>query len=59
MDYEFENKTWSYLDYNQFSVGSASEEDPLTVKGFTGVGTDWFALHPLQRMNLLTPDSVI
>ena len=33
------NKTWSYLHYNQFSVGSASEEYPLTVGGFTGVGT--------------------
>ena len=31
-----------YLHYNQFSVGSASEEYPLTVGGFTGVGTDWF-----------------
>ena len=42
VDYQFNNKTWSYLHYNQFSVGSASEEYPLTVGGFTGVGTDWF-----------------
>ena len=44
VDYQKNNKTWSYLHYNQFSVGSASEEYPLTVGGFTGVGTDRFAL---------------
>ena len=42
VDYQKNDKTWSYLHYNQFSVGSASEEYPLTVGGFTGVGTDWF-----------------
>ena len=42
VDYQFTNKTWSYLHYNQFSVGSPNEEYPLTVGGFTGVGTDWF-----------------
>ena len=42
VDYQFNNKTWSYLHYNQFSVGSASKEYPLTIGGFTGVGTDWF-----------------
>ena len=42
VDYQRNNKTWSYLHYNQFSVGSASEAYPLTVEGFTGVGTDWF-----------------
>ena len=29
------------MHYNRCSVGSASEEYPLTVGGFTGVGTDW------------------
>ena len=43
VDYQFNNRTWSYLHYNQFSVGSASQEYLLTVGGFTGVGTDWFA----------------
>ena len=28
--------SWSYLHYNQFSVGSASEEYPLTVGGYSG-----------------------
>ena len=57
VDYQFNNKTWSYLHYNQFSVGSASEEYPLTVGGFTGVGTDWFASHPLNGMMFSTPDN--
>ena len=42
VDYQKNDKTWSYLHYNQFSVGSANEEYPLTVGGFTGVGTDLF-----------------
>ena len=45
VDYQGNEKSWSYLHYNQFSVGSASEEYPLTVGGFTGVGTDWFSYH--------------
>ena len=42
VDYQKNDKSWSYLhyNYNQFSVGSAaSEEYPLTVGGFTGVGS--------------------
>ena len=42
---------------NQFSVGSASEEYPLTVRGFTGVGTDWFISHPQNGMKFTTPDN--
>ena len=57
VDYQFNNKTWSYLHYNQFSVGSTSEEYPLTVAGFTGVGTDWFAASPLNGMKFSTPDN--
>ena len=57
VDHQFNNKTWSYLHYNQFSVGSASEEYPLTVGGFTGVGTDLFASHPLNGMKFSTPDN--
>ena len=45
VDYQLSNKTWSYLHYNQFSVGSASEEYPLTVGGFTEGDLDWFAYH--------------
>ena len=57
MDYQKNDKTWSYLHYNQFSVGSASEEYPLTVGGFTGVGSDWFVFHPLNGMKFSTPDN--
>ena len=55
VDYQKNDKTWSYLPYNQFSVGSASEEYPLTVGGFTGVGTDLFAYH--NKMKFSTPDN--
>ena len=56
VDYQMNDKTWSYLHYNQFSVGSASEEYPLTVGGFTGVDTDLFTLHPLNGTKFSTPD---
>ena len=52
VDYQKNDKTWSYL---QFSVGSASEEYPLTVGRFTGVGTDLFTKH--NGMKLTTPDN--
>ena len=55
LDYQKNDKTWSYLHYNQFSIGSASEEYPLTVGGFTGVGSDWFAYH--NGMKFSTPDN--
>ena len=55
VDYQRYDKTWSYLHYNQFSVGSASEEYPLTVGGFTAVGSDLFAVH--NGMKFSTPDN--
>ena len=55
VDYQKNDKTWSYLHYNQFSVGSASEEYPLTVGGFTGVGPDQFAYH--NGMGFSTPNN--
>ena len=55
VDYQFNNKTWSYLHYNQFSIGSSSEEYQLTVGGFTGVGTDRFTYH--NGMKFSTPDN--
>ena len=52
------DKTWSYLHYNQFSVGSASEAKyPLIVGGFTGVGTDLSTSHPLNGIKFSTPDN--
>ena len=44
VDFEFENGTRSYLHYNEFKVGSATDEYPLTIGGFTGITpTDPFA----------------
>ena len=57
VDYQKIDKTMSYLHYNQFSVGSASEEYPLTVGGYTGVGGDWFARHPLNGTKFSTLDN--
>ena len=56
VDYQKNDKTWSYLHYNQFSVGSASEKYPLTVGGFTGVGTDWFTAGAHNGSKFSTPD---
>jgi len=57
VDYQKNDKTWSYLHYNQFSVGSPSQEYPLTVGGFTGEGVDEFARHPLDGMKFSTADN--
>ena len=57
VDYQNNDKTWSYLHYNQFSVGSASEEYPLTFGKFTGVGTDRFAYHKSMKFSTLDNDN--
>ena len=57
VDYQHNDKTWSYLHYNQFSVGSASEEYRLTVGGFTGVGRDMFAYHNRWRFSTVDNDN--
>ena len=43
LDIQKTDKTWTYLRYNNFSVGSANEEYPLSLGGFTGVGRDWLS----------------
>ena len=57
VDYQKNDKTWSYLHYNQFSVGNASEEYPLIVGRFTGVGSDRFNYpsYVLNGMKFSTP----
>ena len=42
VDFQKTDKTWSYLYYNKFSVGSPSAEYPLTVTGYTGGSGDYF-----------------
>ena len=55
IDYQFENKTWSYLHYNNFRVGSTSEGYPLIIEGFTGyTPTD---PHPLNGSRFTTIDN--
>ena len=57
VDYQINDKTWSYLHYNQFSVGNASEEYPLTVGGFTGVGLEWFSHHTGMKFSTSDNDN--
>ena len=59
VDYQKYDKTWTYLHYNQFSVGSANEKYPLTVGGFTGQGADQFRYpsYGQNGMKLTTLDS--
>ena len=52
VDYQKNDKTWSYLHYNRFSVGNASEEYPLNIGGYIGVE---FAYH--NKMYFSTPDN--
>ena len=55
IDFQQTNNVRSYLHYNNFSIGSANEEYPLTIGGFTGVGTDRLAYH--NRMKFSTQDN--
>ena len=55
VDYQDNNMTWSYLHYNQFSVGSASEEYPLTVGGYSGSILSSHALY-YNGAKFTTPD---
>ena len=42
VDFQNNDKTWSYLHYNRFRVGSSSQEYPLSVGGYTGGSGDYF-----------------
>ena len=57
IEFQFENKTWSHLHYNTFSVGPESKEYPLTIGGFTGITTDPFVTHPLNGLRFSTFDN--
>ena len=57
IDFQFDNKTWSHLHYNTFSVGTQSKEYPLTIGGFTGTTTDPFVTHPLNGQRFSTIDN--
>ena len=60
VDFEFKNKTRSYLHYNVFKVGSATDEYPLIISGFTGITpTDPFAVggHSGQKFSTYDNDN--
>ena len=60
MQINFHLKTgeWHGTHYERFSVGSASEGYPLTIRGFTGGDdTNWFTSHQLNRMKFSTSDN--
>ena len=58
VDFEFKNKTRSYLHYHAFIVGSASDEYPLTISGFTGITpTDPFTTGMHSGMKFSTYDN--
>ena len=45
IDLKLTNGTIIYLPYNKFAVGSATEQYPLTISGFSGYTTDPFKSH--------------
>ena len=57
IDFQFDNHTWSHLHYNIFSVGSARQEYPLTITGFTGTTTDPTMTIPINGRNFSTFDN--
>ena len=58
IDFEFKNKTRSYLHYNEFKVGSATDEYRLNIGGFTGITpTDPFTTHSLNGRKFTTYDN--
>ena len=58
VDFEFKNKTRSYLHYKTFKVGSATDEYPLTIGGFTGITpTDPFVHHKGMKFSTYNNDN--
>ena len=58
VDFEFKNKTRSYLHYSVFKVGSASDKYPLTISGFTGITpTDPLAYHNSMKFSSYDNDN--
>ena len=59
VDFTKEDGSLSYIHYNQFKVGSASEEYKLTVGGYTGGDGDYFTTgdEPANGRMLTTLDN--
>ena len=56
MDYQKNDKTWSYLHYKQFNIGNASEGYPLTVGEYSGSISNYNALY-YNGAKFSTPDN--
>ena len=57
IDYTFTNGTKGYLLYNNFRVGPATEQYPLTISGFEGVTSDPITgSYSLNKMKFTTRD---
>ena len=54
LDYQFNNRSWIYIHYNQFYIGGANANYKLTVGGFAGIGIDDFTYS--NNMYFSTPD---
>ena len=59
VDFKKEDGSLSYIHYNQFKVGSASEEYKLTVGGYTGGDGDYFTAgsEPINGRMFTTVDN--
>ena len=57
VDYQRTYSTWSYLHYTNFSVRAANDDYSITIGGFTGVGSDYFATHPHNVVKFSTSDN--
>ncbi|XP_065902393.1 fibrinogen-like protein A [Dysidea avara] len=59
LDYQKSDKSWSYMHYTQFSVGTAAQEYPLSVGGYTGIGGDRFKSHNNRKFTTKDNDNDI
>ena len=59
IDFQKNDKSWSYLHYDQFSVGSASDEYRLTVGGYNGGSGNYFTAgsEPANNAKFTTYDN--
>ena len=59
VDFQKNDKSWSYLHYNQFSVGSVSDKYRLKVAGYTGGSGDYFTAgnEPANNAQFTTYDN--
>ena len=57
IDFTFDNGTKSYMHYNHFRVGPATDNYRLSISGFTGITPDDpFTTHPLNGQPFSTFD---